>query len=307
MESSDKGIVLLDKNEGETSFDVVKGVRRILKIKKVGHAGTLDPFATGLLLILLGQGTKLSSNLMEHEKTYRATMRLGIETDSQDPTGLIVHSRPVPDFKEEYIKEKAKGFIGVIEQIPPAFSAVNYKGKRAYEFARKGIRVQLEKREVTIHSIGIVSIDLPEVTMEISCSGGTYIRTLAADLGKRLGTGAHLRALRRLSCGPFKVADALDSKHVRSASSRFLLHNRIIPIREALPHMKETQIDGPMAKKIRNGYQPHWDEGLAGSHLPDFYEGHMKLVHGTDLVAIMKVCRLSGNANKQLKIMRVFN
>ncbi|MDY7037605.1 MAG: tRNA pseudouridine(55) synthase TruB, partial [Thermodesulfobacteriota bacterium] len=211
MGNNHDGILLIDKNEGETSFDIVKRIRQNSMVKKAGHAGTLDPFATGLLIVLLGQGTKLTPYFMESEKIYRAIMRLGIETDTQDPTGQVLHSRPVPDFTQGYIKEKAKNFIGEIEQTPPAFSALNYKGKRAYEFARKGIRIDLEKRRVKIHSIEIISINLPDITMEIRCSKGTYIRTLAADMGKRLGPGAHLKALTRLAIGSFRVEDALDS------------------------------------------------------------------------------------------------
>ncbi len=125
------GIILIDKNGGETSFGVVKNIRKILNVKKACHAGTLDPFATGLLVVLLGQGTKLSSYLMSGEKTYCGTIRLGVETDTQDPTGQVIQTRPVPDIKPEDIKEKARGFIGEIEQVPPIFSAVRYEGKRA--------------------------------------------------------------------------------------------------------------------------------------------------------------------------------
>lgn len=298
------GILLIDKNEGETSFDVVKRVRRICMVKKVGHAGTLDPFATGLLIVLLGQGTKLTPYFMESEKIYRATMRLGIETDTQDLTGRVLQSRPVPGFTQGYIKEKAREFIGEIEQVPPVFSALNYKGKRAYEFARKGIRIDLEKRRVKIHSIEIISINLPDVTMEIRCAKGTYIRTLAADMGKKLGPGAHLIALKRLAIGPFKVEDALDSIGMGFSPLDSLIQSEIITLREALPHIKEIRVDDRMAKKIRNGYQPVWEEGVAGS---DFYEGYMKLLNMRELVAIIKVRHLSGDDKKGLKIMRVFN
>ena len=212
------GIILIDKNEGESSFDVVRRLRAKVKVKKVGHAGTLDPFATGLLIILLGQGTKLSPFLMSGQKRYRATMRLGVETDTLDPTGRVIRTTHVPAFEPEQIKTNALKFVGEIEQVPPIFSAVSYKGNRAYKLARKGIKVELEKRRVRIHSVEIISIDLPEITMEISCSGGTYIRSLASDIGNKLGTGAHLSALRRLSSGPFEVKDALNTKHIRNAA-----------------------------------------------------------------------------------------
>ena len=192
-----EGIILVDKGEGETSFDVVKKIKKALGIKKVGHAGTLDPFATGLLIVLVGQGTKLAPYLMSGKKTYRGTLRLGVETDTQDPTGHTVSTRPVPEISLEEIRRHALGFTGEIEQVPPAFSAVRHQGKRAYEFARKGIAIDLKKRRVRIHSLEVLGVALPEITFQVVCSGGTYVRTLAADLGKQMGPGAHLRELRR--------------------------------------------------------------------------------------------------------------
>jgi len=297
------GIILIDKEAGRTSFDVVKDIRRILKIKKVGHAGTLDHFATGLLVILLGQGTKLFSYIMCGGKKYCATMRLGVETDTHDLSGHIVQVKPVPKLDHGYIEEKASEFIGDIEQAPPIFSAVRYRGERAYKFARKGIKVEIKKRRVKIHDLKITSLDLPEVTMEISCSSGTYIRSLAADLGEKLGTGAHLKALRRLSNGPFKVQNALDPEHLRISGSNHLLRDRIIPLREALPDMVETHIDAKMALKIRHGYQPAFDEVFSNAHS---HEGVMKLIKGKELVAMANVSHPKSDRGGRLKIVRVF-
>lgn len=302
-----EGIILVDKNEGESSFGVVKRVKRILKAKKVGHAGTLDPFATGLLIVLLGQGTKLSPYLMAEKKVYRATMRLGIETDTQDPTGRVIETRPVPELELEYIRRKALEFVGEIEQVPPIFSAVNYEGKRAYQFARKGIKIELEKRTVKIHSLDIISADLPDVTMEVCCAGGTYVRSLAVALGKELGSGAHLRSLRRLSSGPFTLNDALNLNQMGFISADSTLQESIIPLYEALPHMKEAQVDDQMTRKIRNGYQPDWEELFKGSDSGDFYEDYVKLARGQELVAIMKVRCLSSDDRRCLEIMRVFS
>jgi len=297
------GIILIDKDAGRTSFDVVKDVRRILKVRKVGHAGTLDPFATGLLVILLGQGTKLFPYLMSGKKIYRATLRLGVETDTHDPTGRVVQTKPVPKLEHGYIREKASEFIGEIEQAPPIFSAVKYRGERAYEFARKGVKIEIEKRRVKIYDLKVTFLDLPDVTMEISCSSGTYIRSIAADLGEKLGTGAHLKTLRRLSSGPFRAKDALDPKHIRIPSSHHLFRDKIIPLREALPDMMETQIDANIAQKIRHGYQPGYDEVFSSA---DSYEGYMKLVKGKELVAITKGHHPLGDDRGRLKIMRVF-
>lgn len=301
------GILLIDKNEGETSFDVVKQIRRILKIKKIGHAGTLDPFATGLLIILLGQGTKLSPYLMAGDKIYRATMRLGLETDTKDLTGRVVRERPVPEFESEYIKEKALEFVGEIEQVPPIFSAVNYRGRRAYEYARKGIKIDLEKRRVKIHSLEIISVDLPDVTMEVSCSSGTYIRSLASGLGKELSSGAHLKSLRRLSSGPFRVKDALNINKIERRSTDHLFQEKIIPLREALPHMKEVEVDDGTARKIRSGHQPEWGEVAIGSDLPEIDEDYVKFVKGMELVAIVKVYKSFEDEKRRFKMMRAFH
>ena len=306
MGNSYDGIILIDKGEGETSFEVVKNVRRILKIKKAGHAGTLDPFATGLLVVLLNQGTKLSPYIMSGEKKYRATIRLGIETETGDPTGCVTRTMSVPELQREYIKEKSQGFIGEIEQVPPIFSAVRHKGKRAYELARKGIKIDLEKRRVKIRCLEIISVDLPDVTIEVQCSSGTYMRSLAVDLGKQIGPGAHLKTLRRISSGSFTAEDAFNVKRAGIGLQRDILLDKIIPLREALPHMKETNVDNGMAKKIRNGYQPEWEEVVTRADLPVF-EGHMKLVNEMELVAITKAHQLPDHNKRRLKILRVFN
>ena len=177
------GILLVNKIKGETSHDVVKKVKAAFGLKncKVGHAGTLDPFATGLLIILLGQGTKLSRFIMSEDKVYRGTMRLGVETDTLDCTGSVVHKVTVSELGIEQIREKARQFVGEIEQLPPVYSAVKYKGTRAYKLARRGEEMSLKKRNVTVYSLRILSVDLPDVTMEVRCSSGTYIRSLAAD------------------------------------------------------------------------------------------------------------------------------
>lgn len=305
MGNSYDGIILIDKEEGMTSFDVVKAIRRILTVKKVGHAGTLDPFATGLLIILLGQGTKLSNYLMAGDKVYEATMRLGVETDTQDPTGRVVKRCLVPEFEPEFIRKVAHRFVGEIEQVPPSFSAVNYRGKRAYELARRGIKMDLQKRRVKVHSLAITSLNLPDVTMKVTCSRGTYVRSLAADLGKELGTGAHLKALRRFSSGPFSVKEALSLEDVEQLSRDRIASKSIIPLHKALPDMRQAKVEGSMAQRIRNGHQPGCDEVGMGD-LPRSFEGYMKLVEGEGLVAIAKVHPLVEN-KASLKIMRVFN
>jgi len=306
MSNSDDGIILIDKNEGETSFDIVRKVKRALKRKKVGHAGTLDPFATGLLIILLGQGTKLSSYLMSGKKEYLATMTLGVETDTLDKTGRILRTMAVPDIRQEEIRDVVHGFVGDIEQRPPAYSAINYKGRRAYELARQGITVDLGKRMVTIHSIEIISVNLPDITFEVTCSSGTYIRALAADIGSRLGSTAHLNSLRRLSSGDFRVCDALDSKMIGAGVEGGEMTGRVISLKDALPAMTECSIDSETAKKITNGIRPGWDELGFRDISPDNCNGFIKLTNGSSLVAVMEADYHLRDGKEWLKNIRVF-
>ena len=300
------GLLLVDKQEGETSFDVVRKVRKASGVKKVGHTGTLDPFATGLLVVLLGEGTKLSPFLMEGKKHYRGTIRLGIETDTLDPTGRIVKTSPVPSLEPGFIKACALHFFGEIEQTPPRFSALKYHGKRAYALARKGIPVILKKRKVRIDRLEIESINLPEVTMVVTCSRGTYLRSLAADLGERLGPGAHLKSLRRLSSGSYTLDHAISSRDLESVQPTERVQEALIPLSEALPDMEEIQIDASAASRIRSGHQPKEGELGGAFSSPGFCENYVKLVCGKDLVAITRVSPDMKTGKYQLGIQRVF-
>lgn len=300
------GILLVDKNEGETSSDVVRKIKKTVNVRKVGHAGTLDPFATGLLIVLLGQGTKLSPYLMPGRKRYRATIRLGVETDTLDLTGQIIRSRPVPDLDPWEIKECTLEFIGEIEQIPPIYSAVNLNGKRAYKLARKGINIELKKRSVRIYSIEIISIELPYITMEIECSGGTYIRSLAADIGEKLNTCAHLKALRRLASGSFNVIDAIDLKMSGDAELKHDIQKKIIPLRYALPDMEAASIDSSTAKKIKNGYRPDRKEVSFGTSSLENND-YIKILDGESLVAVIEMNHSNNKEGGWMKKIRVFN
>jgi len=300
------GILLVDKQEGETSFDVVRKVRRASGVRKVGHTGTLDPFATGLLVVLLGEATKLSPFLMAGEKHYRGTLRLGIETDTLDPTGRVVKTSPVPPLEHGFIKACALGFTGEIEQTPPRFSALKYQGKRAYALARKGVPVILAKRKVQIDRLEIESIDLPDVTMVVTCSGGTYLRSLAADLGEKLGPGAHLKSLRRLRSGSFTVDHAVSSRELESERRGERVQEAVIPLREALPQMEEIQIDASMASRIRAGRRPKAEELDGAPFGLPFSEKHIKLVQGKELVAITRISHDLKTGKRQVGIQRVF-
>jgi tRNA pseudouridine55 synthase len=305
MGKPNDGVILIDKDGGRTSYDVVRQVKHFTGVKKVGHAGTLDPFATGLLIVMLGEGTKLSSYLMTGEKIYQATMRLGVETDTLDLTGEIVKRSEVPELEPRLLKQAALEFVGEIEQVPPQFSAVNYNGKRAYSFAREGIRVDLQKKKVSIRSLEITSVNLPDVTISVACSSGTYIRSLAADLGRRLGPGAHLISLRRLKSGAFDVKDALGMERLESLSNDSVLEEKVIPLSQALPDMLEIEVGDLMARKIRNGYQPRWKEVMRND-LPDFFESYLKLTERHKFVAIGKAAFSQGKGKTSFKIVRVF-
>ena len=316
MKHPDDGILLVDKGEGETSHGVVKKIRSALrrgKRYKVGHGGTLDPFATGLLVILLGQGAKLSRFIMAGEKEYLATLELGIETDTLDPTGQVTAVRHVPKLSFDHIREMADRYEGRIRQTPPAYSAVKYQGSRAYALARKGVAFELKERKVTVHSISIISVDLPDITMRIRCAGGTYIRSLAADLARDLGPGGRLKTLRRLKSGAFDVDTAVSSGDILPGSHGRILRERGIPLRKALPDMGEIELNGMLAEKVRQGYQPTWDElrcaGASMMHADfprDDRESFTKLISGDELVAIVKK-NDGGGGHEKVKFERVFS
>jgi len=210
------GLLLVDKPKGITSHDVVDFIRKRFKINKVGHCGTLDPIATGLLVILLGRATKSASRYLNDDKRYLCTMKLGIVTDTQDAEGKIITNSVVENITAKQIREVAKSFKGEIEQIPPMVSAKHYKGVRLYKLARKGLEVKRFPKKICIYNITVLSIKIPYVEFIMESSKGTYIRTLCHDIGEKLGCGAHMRALRRLASGNFKVENAHTLKELEA-------------------------------------------------------------------------------------------
>lgn len=304
------GILLIDKQKGETSYDVLRKLKPILMKKdigKVGHAGTLDPFATGLLVVLLGKGTKLSAYLMSDQKFYRATVRLGIETDTMDPTGKVIRVQNIPELEKKRIAAITQRYLGKIEQIPPRYSAVKYRGVRAYKLARQGKGMTLKKRLVHIHSLRVTEIRLPEFTMEVECSGGTYIRRLASDLSQSLGTCGHLSDLRRLACGPFKAADAVRSSDIEKEKTGNHIMDRVIPLSQALPRYPEIALDETLAKKVIQGYQPQPEELRDGLPSTREHDRPIKLIYNDQLVALMRIERDAVREKKKLRIERVFS
>jgi tRNA pseudouridine55 synthase len=203
------GILAVDKPQGMTSHDVVDFIRKRFGLKKVGHAGTLDPMATGLLIMLIGKATKESNRLMAHDKEYRAEMTLGQSSDTGDAWGKLSASDNTIEVTAKEIEEAFKKFTGEIEQMPPMYSAVKHNGKKLYELARKGISVDVKPRKVTISKLKILSMSLPQIEFDVTCSKGTYIRQLCVDIGESLNCGAHLSRLRRTRSGDFSVDQAL--------------------------------------------------------------------------------------------------
>lgn len=203
------GAILVDKPAGPTSHDVVGAIRHQFQIKKVGHCGTLDPAATGLLIILLGRATKLSEKLMGSDKVYEGTIKLGETTDSYDADGELVTSLPVPPLSLEEINEAAATFIGDQMQMPPMVSAIKKNGVPLYKLARKGVEVERTPRFIHIYNYRFTAYTEPIAAFRVACTKGTYVRSLAHDLGEKIGCGAHLQTLRRVTAGKFEVAEAL--------------------------------------------------------------------------------------------------
>ena len=222
------GALLVDKPAGPTSHDVVENIRRHFGIKKVGHAGTLDPAATGLLVVLLGRGTKLSEKLMSDDKVYAGTIKFGEATTSYDADGELVASLPVPPLTLDELNEAATAFVGDQMQTPPMVSAVKIEGVPLYKLARKGVEVERKPRLIHIYSFRFSQYEEPLGSFRIACTKGTYVRSIAHELGGKLGCGAHLKSLRRLASGKRDVTDAIQYEEVLNLS-RADLERRVIP------------------------------------------------------------------------------
>ena len=229
------GVLLVDKDPGFTSHNAVALCRRILQTKKVGHCGTLDPMATGMLIVVIGKATKMQDLLMCEDKVYTATMKLGVETNSQDADGEVVAEKPTDGISEADIRAAFEYYCGEFDQVPPMYSAVKINGVPCYKLARKGKEVERKARHVAVLDYEITRIDLAaaEVDFRVHCTKGFYVRTYAHDIGQRLGCGAHLTALRRIRSGHFDIAEAVDVPTLK-ASSREELLARLLPVEKVL-------------------------------------------------------------------------
>jgi tRNA pseudouridine55 synthase len=253
------GVLVIDKPSGPTSFDVVKTVRAVLRVKKVGHTGTLDPLATGVLPICVGDATRIAGFITEGDKAYDAVIRLGVTTDTLDAQGRVLQRRPVPPLDAQVLDAALAPFRGTFEQVPPMYSAVKVGGKRLYELARAGEEIERKARTVTTWQLEVRDFCADEVHLSVRCSKGFFVRSLAAGLGEALGCGAHLIALRRTHSGPFTLAQAIPLgpwvtafQEDRTAALA-QAHQALVPPNQALSELPEVTVTAAQAQRVRHG------------------------------------------------------
>jgi tRNA pseudouridine55 synthase len=290
------GVLVVDKPVGLTSHDVVQIIRRGTGIRRAGHTGTLDPRASGVLVILIGPAVRLSEFVSAADKRYQATLRLGTSTDTYDAEGQIVHSAPIDDITEEIFIDTIKNYEGEIEQVPPPYSAVKVKGRKAYEHAREGEQVELKPRKIHVYKLEVLEWAPPEAVLDVYCSSGTYVRSLANDLGDDLGTGAYLIGLRRTKSGRFTLRDAVPLRQLQDAFLAGEWYRYLIPAAEALGDWPGIELDGEQVEKIRHGHRIPADDDakelIDPANHPYAEEGTLGMVRAIteqgDLVAILE-------------------
>lgn len=285
------GILVIDKPAGLTSHDVVNSVRKIALTRKVGHAGTLDPFATGVLVVGVGQGTKALTFLKEDDKEYEATLRLGVETDTLDRDGRIVKETPCPDITHGDMERILASFIGKQNQIPPRFAAIKKDGIPFYKLARKGLEFEVPPRGIEIFGITLLSIDMPQVSFRVRCSSGTYVRSLARDIGSKIGCGGYLESLRRLRSGRFGIEKAVSLEKLKGMGERW--HEAAIGLRDAIP-LPEITVEPEKAEMLRMGKDIFLEEAAPS--------GMFMLTCSKELVAVAELAE-----GRKVHLLRVFN
>jgi tRNA pseudouridine55 synthase len=258
------GVLVVDKPVGLTSFDVVRRVKRTAKVKRVGHGGTLDPMASGVLPICLGEATKLAQFLLDADKEYDFTLCLGVETDSYDATGVVTARHDATAIDEARVRAALPALTGRISQTPPAFSALKREGRPLYDYARAGEAVEIAPRDVTVHELALLDWQGPgAVSLRMRCSKGTYVRSLAFDLGRALGVGAHVTVLRRTRSGPFALVAALPLDRALEALSAPGAPLPLVALPDALGHLPRCTVDASLARALEQGKKPPW-EALGG-------------------------------------------
>ncbi|GIV84311.1 MAG: tRNA pseudouridine synthase B [Candidatus Roseilinea sp.] len=253
------GLLIVDKPRGMSSHDVVARARRLLREKRIGHAGTLDPLATGVLVLCVGQATRLSEYLLGEDKSYEGVIRLGQRTTTDDAAGEVVEARPVPPITPERLRQLEAQFTGAIAQIPPQFSAIQKGGQRAYALARQGRPVELEPRPVTVYALqlmphdGAGTAEIGHLRIVVRCSAGTYIRALARDIGEALGCGGHLIALRRTQVGRFTLADAVTLERIEAAAGEGSAAALLLPMDRAVAEWPAAYLSDEDARRLQRG------------------------------------------------------
>lgn len=268
------GILLLDKPTGVTSNEALQEVKHLYKARKAGHTGSLDPLASGLLPVCMGEATKASGFLLDADKHYRMTCRLGERTTTGDAEGEVLETHPVGSFRTEDIQAVLHKFLGPIQQIPPMYSAVKHHGERLYKLARQGLEVDRKPRTVMIREIDLLAMTLPDLELEIHCSKGTYVRTLAEDIGAVLGCGAHVVSLRRLGVGPYDESGMVTMENLKKLAAQGLegLDALLLPVESALSQWPGVRLSSDAAFYLRQG-QP-----VLVPHAPT--SGWVRLYHG---------------------------
>jgi tRNA pseudouridine55 synthase len=293
------GLLLVDKPSGPTSFDVVRTVRRAVGQRKVGHTGTLDPLASGLIVVCLGQGTKLVPFLMDTDKRYLARVKLGTGTDTDDALGDVVEEAPVPVLERASLERKLAEFVGRIRQVPPKFSAIKKDGEPLYRKARRGEEVTPEAREVEIISIALTGVTEDQLDLVVRCGKGTYIRSLARDIAKSMGTCGHLQSLRRVETAGFSVEQALAMDGIEAMAKEGRLSEHLIALAEAIPAIPQIQLSEEEEKDIRNGQAVPCIQTLGTNPLAQ--RGYVKLL-GVD----NRLCAMATVSDGHLRPKKVF-
>jgi tRNA pseudouridine55 synthase len=301
------GVLIIKKEAGWTSHDVVAKVRHLLGGPKVGHAGTLDPAATGLLPVLVGRGTRIAEYLVEWDKEYRAVLRLGESTDTQDATGTVLARHSTDTVTSEAIHEVVGRFHGPIQQVPPMYSAVKIGGVPLYKSARAGKTIVRDARTIVIHSLEVEAIQGRDVTLCIVCSKGTYVRTLCADIGEALGVGGHMLALERRRVGPLTIDQALTVDEVVTRHALGRLGDDLLSLDRALTHLRIAVVNEQIADRVRHGGSVPMAKILRWEGAVDAERGSRRLVriHDADgfLLAIGKCLDNSGDVLKVEKVL----
>lgn len=255
MKNAISGVLVVDKPVGMTSHDVVQAIRNGTGLRRAGHTGTLDPRASGVLVILVGPAVRLSEFVSASDKRYQAIIRLGSTTDTFDADGKFTHSDQPINVTEEQFEAVLKTFIGEIEQTPPPYSAVKVQGRKAYEMARQGEEVELEPRKITVHHLEVLEWAPPEIVIDVHCSSGTYVRSLANDLGQQLGCGAYLVGLRRTKSGRFSLRDATPLRKLQEAFTAGNWYQYLIPAAEALGEWPSVELSPDEVEDVRHGHR----------------------------------------------------